>query len=95
MSLDSICNNHDIAISISKLAERKFNREFHHSITIFSADKIESRTFVDTMILLLYLESTSDWYSFADEIFPYTNRPMSEIKDCESIFNKFKKLIGE
>ncbi len=95
MNLDSITNNHDIAIALMNILEKEFGANFHHSQTIFSADKIEMRSFVDVMNLLLYLKSKGEWYSFSDEMYPYINRPMSDIKDCKTIFERFLTLIDE
>ena len=95
MNLGIITNNHDIALELCDMLEKEFNNNFHHSDTIFSADAIEKKSFVDVLELLLYLKSTQEYDAFATSLGEYRGIRMNDIPDSKEIFKKFLDLIGE
>ena len=95
INLDRIKSEHDIAMILCDIAGKEFNCDFDHSETIFNADTIEDRSFVDVLLLLLFLKSKQDYETLTKELIVYTNCKMRDIPNCLEIFKEFVKLIGE
>ena len=84
-----ITNNHDIAIELENILEKQFGVSFRHTTTIFSADNIEKRSFIDVINLLLHLYSIKDFDVFINGILKYKTLNMQEIPNTLDIYNKF------
>ncbi len=86
-------NEHDIALELMDILNKQFCSDFHHSGTIFDADIIETRSFYDVIILVLYLKSKKDSIDFQNSIIECKNKNMREIKNYLIIFEEFKSYI--
>ncbi len=94
MQTKRLANDHDIAIDLCKMLENEFHVKFYHSATIFSADQIELRSFVDAMVLLLYMKSNKDCIEFIDKVNPFIGFNMRDIGKCDVVYDEFLDLIG-
>lgn len=97
MNFDLFKSNHDIAIELCKIASNlfseKFNKKinFHHTRTIFDADVIEERSFIDVIRLILSIDSNSD-IDFDGKYSSYSNHRMEDFEKCKNIFVEFCDL---
>lgn len=93
MQAKLIANNHDIAINLCKMLEKELHVKLYHTPTVFSADQIELRSFVDAMVLLLHMKSQKDCINFVNKVNPYIGLNMRDIDGCNDIYDEFLKLI--
>lgn len=97
MSFDLLNSNHDIAIELCKIASKLFSEKFntkinfHHTRTIFDADVIEERSFIDAIRLILSIDSNTD-IDFDSKYSSQMNHRMEDFEKCKSIFVEFYDL---
>lgn len=97
MNFDLLNSNHDIAIELCKIASNLFSEKFntkinfHHTRTIFDADVIEERSFIDVIRLILSIDSNTD-IDFDGKYLSYMNQRMKNFEKCKNIFVEFYDL---
>ena len=88
-------NAHDIAYELEKIVEKTLGYDFDHSGTFFDRDIIHSRTFYSVMHFMLHIKGNNDSLEFLNSIYYLCeNKNMDKIENLDSIFEKFKELIG-
>lgn len=87
-------NQHDIAIELEKIVEKKLGYNFSHSGTFFSADNIHMKYFYDVMHFILYIMGKDGSIEFLNKYYyDAKDKNMDQIDNYEEIFDEFRKLI--